>query len=206
MSLNEQIKQSLDVADLHANPVEQFRLWLDEAWKLVRQANAMTLATADKQGRPTARMVLLKGLDDRGFVFYGNYNSRKGIELEENAWAALVFWWDDFERQVRVEGITQKISAVEADEYFQSRPRGSQLGAWASPQSQAVSGREELDEQFREIEQKYENQEIPRPPYWGGWRVIPHTIEFWQGRPDRMHDRLVYHKTSTGWQIERLAP
>jgi pyridoxamine 5'-phosphate oxidase len=167
---------------------------------------AMTLATVDTNGRPSARMVLLKGVDQRGFVFFTNYNSRKGQELTENPQAALVFYWADLERQVCIAGKVLKIPESESDAYFQSRPRGSRLAAWVSKQSKVVKDRAELERNWNELETRYAGKEIPRPPYWGGYVLLPERIEFWQGGPNRLHDRIQYEKSGDQWRIERLAP
>lgn len=189
------------------DPVEQFRRWFGEALSAgLREPNAMALATASPAGAPSVRMVLLKGFDERGFVFYTHYESRKGRELEKNPRAALAFFWGDLERQVRIEGRVSRVSREESDTYFASRPRGSRLGALASQQSRAVNDREPLEIRLRKLESEYEGKEIPRPPAWGGYRVKPETIEFWQGRMDRLHDRLRYHREALGWKIERLQP
>jgi pyridoxamine 5'-phosphate oxidase len=167
----------------------------------------MTLATATPDGKPSSRMVLLRGFDHRGFVFFTNHNSRKARELLENPRAALVFYWAELERQIRVEGDVTQVSPQESDDYFQTRPRGSQLGAWASPQSELITDRECLDRRFDELEAQYANRPIPRPEYWGGYRVVPQSIELWQGRDNRLHDRLRYRRLADGlWLIERLAP
>jgi pyridoxamine 5'-phosphate oxidase len=166
----------------------------------------MTLSTLSEEGHPVGRMVLLKGLDERGFIFYTNYASAKGQQLTAHPWAGLVFWWAALERQVRVDGQVEKIDPAESDAYFQSRPRGSQLGAWASPQSQIVGDRQELEDNLARWEKQYENQFIPRPSHWGGFRVIPHRIEFWQGRPSRLHDRLQFNLLNGQWHRQRLAP
>ena len=166
----------------------------------------MTLATANEDGQPSARIVLLKGFDDRGFVFYTNYHSRKGKELSENSRACLLFYWPAVARQVRIEGTVEKVTAEESDRYFSSRPLGSRIGAWASDQSQPVTNREELEKRFAEYSEKF-GEQVPRPPHWGGYRVKPSTIEFWQGRDNRLHDRLLYRLQDNGsWLIERLAP
>ena len=217
--------------DLDADAIVQFRKWFDQAtgarrsgrvrkffiklYKtlfLIRDGesldlNAMTLATADRQGRPSARVVLLKGLDQRGFIFYTNYNSRKGRELEDNPEAALVFYWRDQERQVCVAGQVSKVSASESEVYFRSRPRGSRIGAWASDQSAVLANREELEETWKGFEKKFPGEDIPCPAHWGGYVLKPLRLEFWQGRPNRLHDRFRYSRKPDGsWQIERLSP
>jgi pyridoxamine 5'-phosphate oxidase len=189
------------------DPIVQFRRWFDEVLAAdLHEPNAMTLATATPEGRPSARIVLLKGFDERGFVFYTNYEGRKGEELEANPRCALVFYWGELERQVRVEGSASRVPEGESDEYFGSRPRGSRLGAWASEQSRPVDGRDVLEERLRDLEAEYEGREVPRPPFWGGYRVEPYSIEFWQGRENRMHDRLVYRRSGGSWRRERLQP
>jgi pyridoxamine 5'-phosphate oxidase len=196
-------------ANLHPNPIRQFALWFKEAsagGMSEQDATSMTLATADKTGQPCARIVLLKSFDESGFVFFTNYNSRKGAELTDNARACLLFYWAPLWRQVRIEGRVEKVSQTESEQYFHSRPLGSRIGAWASNQSQRVTSRNELDERFEEFTLKF-GEDVPRPPHWGGYRVDPQVIEFWQGRENRLHDRLVYTRQSDGnWRIERLAP
>jgi pyridoxamine 5'-phosphate oxidase len=199
---------SLGEEDLDPDPIRQFQLWFgDASLSEVPEVNAMALATATPDGRPSVRMVLLRGVDERGFTFFTNFESRKARELESNPRAAMVFFWPDLERQVRVEGRVERVSAEESDRYFDSRPAGSRLGAWASRQSDKVSGREELERQFAALERQYLDRPIPRPDNWGGYRLIPDSIEFWQGRPNRLHDRLHYALREGGtWSIERLAP
>ena len=189
------------------DPVVQFHNWFEKAIEAdLHEPNAMILATSSIEGNPSARAVLLKGYDERGFVFYTNYEGRKAGELEANPPCALLFYWGELERQVRVEGRARRISGEESDAYFISRPRGSRLAAWASEQSRPVGSRSILEERVRALEAEYEGREIPRPPFWGGYRVEPEVIEFWQGRENRLHDRLVYRRTDDGWKIGRLQP
>jgi pyridoxamine 5'-phosphate oxidase len=200
--------KGLSIFDTHPNPFIQFQQWFDQALTAqLPEPNAMTLATATRGGQPKARMVLLKGFDERGFVFYTNYNSQKGQELAENPQASLVFWWAELERQVRICGRVEKASEKESDEYFYSRPLNSRLGAWASNQSEVIESREVLEQRMQELQMKYQNQDVPRPQHWGGFRVIPTEIEFWQGRSNRLHDRLLYTRLDDGsWKIVRLSP
>jgi pyridoxamine 5'-phosphate oxidase len=199
---------SLDETDVASDPVAQFTRWWDEAINsAVDEVNAMTLATASKEGHPSARIVLLKGYDAQGFIFFTNYNSQKGKELEDNPRAALVFFWKELERQVRIEGIVAKIPDSESDTYFESRPAGSRIGAWASPQSETISDRKVIEHNFLDFENKYGTGDIPRPPHWGGYIVKTTLFEFWQGRSSRLHDRIQYTIQPGGnWKIERLAP
>lgn len=198
----------LSEEDVAVDPIEQFGHWFQDALdRGALEPNAMTLATATKDGRPSARVVLLKGFDERGFVFYTNYGSRKSGELTENPWAALVFHWTELARQVRITGTVSRVSTEESDAYFQSRPLGSRLGAWASQQSQIVAGRHILEQRLSELEAEYADGQVPLPEFWGGFRVQPDSMEFWQGRPNRLHDRLRYSLQPDGsWLIERLSP
>lgn len=197
--------RSLHESELAAGPIEQFRRWFDQAATAgVEMPEAMGLTTVS-DGRPSSRMVLLKEVDT-GFVFFTNYKSRKSRDLAEDLRAALLFHWIPLERQVPIEGLVERVSAAESDAYFATRPRGSQIGAWASPQSQVIASRDELDQALRKIEERFQDSEIPRPPFWGGFRLIPDKVEFWQGRQDRLHDRLRYRKDGGLWIVERLAP
>jgi len=197
----------LDFSDIDSNPLTQFSKWFEDARQAeVPEPNAMHLATVSAQGQPSGRIVLLKGLDEIGFVFYTNYESHKGKNLAENPLASLTFFWAELERQVRIEGKVEKVSEEESTTYFHSRPHTSQLGAWASPQSQTIENREILENNFKELEEKYEEGQVPKPAHWGGYRLIPEQIEFWQGRPSRLHDRILYQKEGGDWMINRLAP
>ena len=189
------------------DPFRLFHHWFRQAVESSSlDPNAMTLSTVGTSGKPSSRMVLLKGLDQKGFVFFTNYLSRKGKDLKGRPFASLLFFWPELGRQVRVEGRVQRIRAAESEEYFHSRPRGSQFSAWASHQSRVIPNREVLEKQMRELEKQYQGNEIPRPPHWGGYRVLPGVIEFWSGRRNRLHDRLNYKKTGSGWTRQRLAP
>ncbi len=198
----------LDPDTLLDDPLAQFERWLQDALDAGELLpNAMTLATADADGRPSARITLLKGIDDGGFVFFSNYESRKGRQLAENPMAALVFYWGALSRQVRVEGVVERVSEQDSADYFATRSRGSQLGAWASPQSRVLADREELEELVRTAEEGFEGEQIPLPPHWGGFRLRPTMIEFWKGRASRLHDRFRYSRADSGaWTRERLAP
>ncbi len=200
--------QSLLETDVASNPFDQFNRWWDDAIKSeLDEVNAMTLATASATGMPSARIVLLKSVSADGFVFFTNYNSHKGKELLENPFGCLVFFWKELERQIRITGTIEKVSAAESDEYFYSRPVGSRIGAWASPQSSVIPSRDTIETNIEKYEQEFAGTEIARPPHWGGYIVKPTLIEFWQGRPNRLHDRIQYTKQQEGsWKFDRLAP
>lgn len=208
--LREDYQQAtLELDKVATSPIQQFKIWFDEAMKAdVKEPNAMTLATCTAEGKPSARIVLLKGLEETGFVFYTNYDSRKGQELENNPHAALVFNWLELEKQVRIEGRAERLSAEASTKYFQSRPKGSQIGAWASPQSQIINDRNILEQNVSKLKEEYADAEqLPRPEHWGGYQVYAEVVEFWQGRSSRLHDRIRYtHQADASWKVERLAP
>jgi len=200
--------KTLEITEVHANPIQQFNEWFQAALESqIKEANAMTIATVDAQGKPAARIVLLKGFDENGFIFYTNYDSRKGQELAINPNIAVVFLWKDLERQIRIEGVAEKVAPAVSLNYFQSRPKGSQIGAWASPQSQVIPDRSVLEQNVLDLKEKYKDAEnLPIPNHWGGYQIKPTLIEFWQGRSSRLHDRICYTLIENKWKIERLAP
>ena len=200
-------KQTLDENGVNANPILQFEAWFKEAVNAkVNEPNAMTVCTASKEGKPSARILLLRNFSESGFVYYTNYTSRKGHEIEENPNCALLFFWPELERQVRIEGAVEKQTSEESDLYFNTRPRSSKLGAWTSEQSKVIASRDILSKEFELFSAKFPDEQVPRPPHWGGYILKPVSIEFWQGRPSRLHDRILYTKENNGWKIERLAP
>ena len=204
---NDYRKGELNESSVAGDPVSQFRTWMEEAIQAeVAEPNAMTLATADAAGLPSARIVLLRGFDTRGFVFFTNYQSHKGSDLSVNPQAALCWFWPDLERQIRVVGAVEKVSVEESDDYFRKRPRGSRIGAWASPQSQVIDDRSFLELRVDEFETEFGTGEVLRPPHWGGYRLTPSSVEFWQGRASRLHDRIKYVWKDAGWTVQRLAP
>lgn len=204
---NEYATSVLLEKDVLKNPILQFEKWFEEALKAqVLEANAFTLATVNKENQPSARIVLLKGISKGGFTFFTNYLSRKAQEIEANPKAAMVFLWAELERQVRIEGVIEKVTEEESNDYYHNRPMGSRLGAWASHQSSIIPNREILEQNMQALQEKYKGAEIEKPDFWGGYRVIPTKIEFWQGRPSRLHDRLQYSKIENEWKIERLSP
>lgn len=199
--------KQLDESEVDKNPFVQFGFWFNDALEAeVNEPNAMILSTVSSEGRPSSRVVLLKGFDENGFTFFTNYKSRKALHMETNPFASLLFFWPELERQVRIEGEIIKVSPEESDEYFNSRPEGSKIGAWASPQSSVIKSRGFLESIKMVIEDKFANRPISRPPNWGGFRLKPNLIEFWQGRPNRLHDRVQYSLSNGNWKIERLAP
>jgi pyridoxamine 5'-phosphate oxidase len=203
----EYARARLDEANVSPDPITEFARWFEEAVKAeVQEPNAMTLASVGPEGAPSARIVLLKGFDERGFVFFTDYRSQKGTELEQNPRAALVFYWPELERQIRITGTTSPIGREESEAYFRTRPRGSRISAWVSYQSQVIANRRLLEDRIPELERKYPGEDVPLPPYWGGIRLAPLTVEFWQGRTSRLHDRIRYTRSGERWLIERLSP
>lgn len=199
-------KSTLSASSVSKDPFKQFEKWFQDVLKSgFLEPNAMTLATATKAGKPSARIVLLKGILDNGFVFYTNYKSKKGKDIEENPFGSLLFYWDKLERQIRIEGTIEKVSQKESEEYFNTRPYKSRVGAWASKQSSVIESRSAIVKEFLKYMMKFKNH-VPLPDVWGGYRLIPDSFEFWQGRPNRLHDRVRYIKNKSGWKIERLAP
>jgi pyridoxamine 5'-phosphate oxidase len=201
-------RSTLDFSNVLKDPLKQFEKWFDEALASgITEPNAMHLATVNDQGKPSSRIVLLKGIDLNKFIFYTNYQSKKGRELDQNPACALTFFWPEIERQVRIEGTAERVDTTMSEQYFQSRPRGSQIGAWASPQSTIIKDREILDERAKQIEKRFEQEKVlPRPNQWGGYQIDPLQIEFWQGRPSRLHDRIQFTKVDGDWKMNRLAP
>ncbi|MBX2901611.1 MAG: pyridoxamine 5'-phosphate oxidase [Cyclobacteriaceae bacterium] len=204
----EYVLAALEVTDVSLDPIVQFNKWFTEAVQAqVMEPNAMTLATVDSEGKPSARIVLLKDVTDNKFVFYTNYQSQKGKELEQNPACALTFFWPELERQVRISGVASRVSAATSETYFQSRPRASQIGAWSSPQSSVIKDRSILEDRVKAMKQRFDGKPVlPKPHQWGGYEITPTQIEFWQGRPSRLHDRIAYYLGNSGWEIFRLAP
>jgi pyridoxamine 5'-phosphate oxidase len=203
----EYARARLDENSVSSDPIVEFARWFAEAQEAqVEEVNAMTLATASESGAPSARVVLLKAFDRRGFVFFTDYRSQKGEEIEANPRAALVFFWSELERQVRITGMVERTSAAESETYFRTRPLGSRLGAWVSYQSRVIPSRLPLETGMREVEARFKGSDVPLPPHWGGYRVLPETIEFWQGRENRLHDRIRYVRNGERWNVERLSP
>ena len=198
--------KSLSELEVNSNPFSQFSSWWDDAVQSeIDEVNAMTLSTITNEGRPSSRIVLLKGFDAKGFIFFSNYNSSKAQQISSNSHVSLLFFWKELERQMRIDGVCSKVSAEESDAYFHSRPIGSRLGAWASPQSEKIKDREVLVQRLASVTQEF-GLDVPRPPHWGGYHVVPTRIEFWQGRSNRLHDRILYEQQELSWQISRLAP
>ncbi|HXC05576.1 MAG TPA: pyridoxamine 5'-phosphate oxidase [Bacteroidia bacterium] len=199
-------KDALDEKEVQANPILQFEAWFKQALEAqVYDPHVMLVTTVGQDLKPSTRVMLLRNFEEKGFIFYTNYNSHKGTQARENAFACMTFFWPELERQVRIEGVLEKQSDQESDAYFASRPRASKIGAWVSPQSKVIGSRNELDEKYAELEKRY-GEEVPRPPHWGGFVLHPSQIEFWQGRPSRLHDRIRYSKQGQVWKIERIAP
>jgi pyridoxamine 5'-phosphate oxidase len=206
-SRRDYVRGPLEREHLDADAISQFQQWFEEACEHIDiEPNAMTLATVDSSGAPAARIVLLKFFDREGFVFFTNLESRKAVHIDSNNRVALLFWWPELERQIEIDGVAERISSVEAAKYFMTRPRGSQIGAWVSHQSHVLTSRKALEMKLDEMKRKFVNREVPLPSFWGGFRVVPNAIEFWQGQPDRLHDRFQYAREGEGWRIRRLAP
>lgn len=206
-SRRDYVRGPLEREHLDADAISQFQQWFEEACEHIDiEPNAMTLATVDSSGAPAARIVLLKFFDREGFVFFTNLESRKAVHIENNRRVALLFWWPELERQIEIDGVAERISSAEAAKYFMTRPRGSQIGAWVSHQSHVLTSRKALEMKLDEMKRKFVNREVPLPSFWGGFRVVPNAIEFWQGQPDRLHDRFQYAREGEGWRIRRLAP
>jgi pyridoxamine 5'-phosphate oxidase len=204
---NDFSKQTLSKKDLVSDPFQQLKTWIDEAVKgEVLEPIATTISTVSKYGQPSSRIVYVRDIPENGLVFFTNYHSKKGTDLSINAHACMNFFWPELERQIRVEGIIEKVEDAVSDDYFNARPKSSQVGAWASHQSEKLSSREELEQRVAELTKKYENTDVPRPPHWGGYILVPHYFEFWQGRPSRLHDRIAYSREEESWQIDRLNP
>jgi len=198
---------ALDETHVKANPLEQFNLWFEEAMQAqLQEPNALFLATVDADNRPSGRIVLLREVNEKGFVFYTNYLSRKGLEIAHNPNASITFFWPELERQVRIEGVLEKVPETTSNQYFAKRPRGSQIGAWASPQSKQISSRDELEKEEKRIIELFEGREVERPTHWGGYCLVPRYVEFWQGRENRLHDRICFSQHHSAWEISRLAP
>ena len=199
--------KSLSESDVSNNPFKQFGIWWNEAIQAnLEEVNAMTLSTASNEGRPSSRIMLLKGYDEKGFVFFTNYESNKGKNIADNPYVSLLFFWKELERQVRIEGTIEKLETEYSDEYFYSRPVGSRIGAWASKQSSVIESRTKLEADFKEFANQFDGIDVPRPDHWGGYRVVPNKIEIWQGRSNRLHDRIVYELDNAAWRIKRLSP
>jgi pyridoxamine 5'-phosphate oxidase len=203
----EYAQASLEITDVAKNPTEQFNNWFQQAMKSeIIEPYAMNIATVNSNNRPSSRIVLLRDVSEQGFIFYTNYLSRKGKEIDEQKYAAINFFWPELERQIRIEGKLEKVTAKVSEDYFALRPRGSQIGAWASPQSSKIVSREVLEQNEKDFTEKFQNQQVPRPEHWGGYLLKPDYFEFWQGRENRLHDRISYEKTENNWEINRLAP